>query len=162
MRQKTELEITLRAGARGEARSAGADLRLSTREQTADTQERELRAAAERMGDEVVELYRDLASAGPRADRLHKDATHRRFDVVMGWSVDRLGRSLQDLVPFLEHPRETRCELFLHQQGLGTIPIRAAKAGGLSLRAVAPSTTSASRRSGGAWPRSSSAGCDRP
>src|SRR4051795_9705365 len=53
-------------------------------------------------------------------DNLHRDATRRRFDLVMAWSVDRLGRSLQDLVGFLEHLRETRCELFLHQQGLDT------------------------------------------
>jgi DNA invertase Pin-like site-specific DNA recombinase len=38
----------------------------------------------------------------------------------MAWSVDRLGRSLQDLVAFLEHLRETRVDLFLHQQGLDT------------------------------------------
>jgi DNA invertase Pin-like site-specific DNA recombinase len=38
----------------------------------------------------------------------------------MAWSVDRLGRSLQDLVVFLNHLRETRVELFLHQQGLDT------------------------------------------
>jgi DNA invertase Pin-like site-specific DNA recombinase len=38
----------------------------------------------------------------------------------MAWSVDRLGRSLQDLVGFLEHLRETGVELFLHQQGLDT------------------------------------------
>jgi DNA invertase Pin-like site-specific DNA recombinase len=34
--------------------------------------------------------------------------------------VDRLGRSLQDLVGFLEHLRATNTELFLHQQGLDT------------------------------------------
>jgi hypothetical protein len=32
---------------------------------------------------------------------MHKDAARRRFDVVMAWSVDRLGRSLQDLCGFL-------------------------------------------------------------
>ena len=53
-------------------------------------------------------------------DQLHNDASRRRFDVVMAWSVDRLGRSLQDLVVFLNHLRETRVELFLHQQGLDT------------------------------------------
>jgi DNA invertase Pin-like site-specific DNA recombinase len=102
-------------------------LRVSTAEQTTDNQERELRAAAERMGHEVVEVYRDHAISGskgrdrrPAFDRLHQDATRRRFDLVMAWSVDRLGRSLQDLVGFLEHLRETRCELFLHQQGLDT------------------------------------------
>ena len=48
------------------------------------------------------------------------DATLRKFDLVMAWSVDRLGRSLQDLVHFLDHLRSTRVELFLHQQGLDT------------------------------------------
>src|SRR5262245_4084291 len=30
-----------------------------------------------------------------------RDASTRQFDVVMAWSVDRLGRSLQDLIAFL-------------------------------------------------------------
>ena len=34
-------------------------LRVSTAEQTTDNQERELRAAAARMGHDVVEVYRD-------------------------------------------------------------------------------------------------------
>src|SRR5262245_20446064 len=102
-------------------------LRVSTAEQTIENQERELRAAAEQMGHDVVELYVDHGVSGakgrdkrPAFDRLHRDATRRRFDLVMAWSVDRLGRSLQDLVAFLGHLRETRCELFLHQQGLDT------------------------------------------
>ena len=102
-------------------------LRISTAEQTTDNQERELRAAAARMGHDVVEVYRDHAVSGskgrdkrPGFDNLHSDATCRRFDLVMAWSVDRLGRSLQDLVGFLEHLRETGVELFLHQQGLDT------------------------------------------
>ena len=102
-------------------------LRVSTAEQTTDNQERELRAAAARMGHDVVEVYRDHAVSGskgrdkrPGFDNLHRDATRRRFDLVMAWSVDRLGRSLQDLVGFLEHLRETGVELFLHQQGLDT------------------------------------------
>lgn len=40
--------------------------------------------------------------------------------MVMAWSVDRLGRSLQDLVGFLNDPREKRVGLYLHQQGLDT------------------------------------------
>ncbi len=36
----------------------------------------------------------------PAFDRLCKAATRREVDVVMAWSVDRLGRSLQDLVVF--------------------------------------------------------------
>src|SRR5271166_1883316 len=40
--------------------------------------------------------------------------------MVMAWSVDRLGRSLQDLVAFLSELHALRIDLFLHQQGLDT------------------------------------------
>jgi DNA invertase Pin-like site-specific DNA recombinase len=102
-------------------------LRVSTTDQTTDNQERELRVAAERLNHTIVEVYRDHGISGakgrdkrPEFDRLHRDATRRKFDVVCAWSVDRLGRSLQDLVQFLNHLQETKCELFLHQQGLDT------------------------------------------
>lgn len=102
-------------------------LRVSTTDQTTENQERELRLAADRLGHTVVEVYRDFGISGskgrdkrPAFDKLHKDASRRRFDVVMAWSVDRLGRSLQDLVVFLNHLRETNVDLFLHQQGLDT------------------------------------------
>jgi DNA invertase Pin-like site-specific DNA recombinase len=51
---------------------------------------------------------------------LCRDAAQRKFDVVMAWSVDRLGRSLQDLVAFLSELHALRIDLFLHQQGLDT------------------------------------------
>src|SRR5438876_11475279 len=38
----------------------------------------------------------------------------------MAWSVDRLGRSLQDLVAFLSDLHALGIDLFLHQQGLDT------------------------------------------
>jgi DNA invertase Pin-like site-specific DNA recombinase len=42
------------------------------------------------------------------------------FDMVMVWSVDRLGRSLQDLIAFLSEVHALGIDLFLHQQGLDT------------------------------------------
>ena len=99
----------------------------STQDQTTDNQERELRAAADRLGHSIVEVYLDHGISGakgrekrPAFDKLHPDTTRRKFDVVMAWSVDRLGRSLQDLVVFLNHLQETKVDLFLHQQGLDT------------------------------------------
>jgi DNA invertase Pin-like site-specific DNA recombinase len=38
----------------------------------------------------------------------------------MAWSVDRLGRSLQDLISFLSELHAFKIDLFLHQQGLDT------------------------------------------
>jgi DNA invertase Pin-like site-specific DNA recombinase len=56
----------------------------------------------------------------PAFDALCKDAARRKFDMVMAWSVDRLGRSLQDLVGFLSEIHAYGIDLFLHQQGVDT------------------------------------------
>jgi DNA invertase Pin-like site-specific DNA recombinase len=56
----------------------------------------------------------------PAFDKLCRDATRREFDMVMAWSVDRLGRSLQDLVGFLSELHPLKIDLFLRQQGLDT------------------------------------------
>jgi DNA invertase Pin-like site-specific DNA recombinase len=79
------------------------------------------------MGHTIVETYSDKGISGskgrdrrPAFDRLHRDAARRQFDIVMAWSVDRLGRSLQDLVGFLSELHALGIELYLHQQGLDT------------------------------------------
>jgi DNA invertase Pin-like site-specific DNA recombinase len=102
-------------------------LRVSTTDQDTERQERELRAAAAARGWEVVEVYEDNGISGakdrtkrPAFDRLHKDAIRSKFDVVMAWSVDRLGRSLRDLVAFLQELHAAGVELFLYQQAVDT------------------------------------------
>ena len=99
-------------------------LRVSTVDQTTANQERELREIANRTGREIVKVYKDHGISGakgrdkrPGFDALHRAATKREFDVVMAWSVDRLGRSLQDLVGFLGELHALGIDLFLHQQG---------------------------------------------
>jgi DNA invertase Pin-like site-specific DNA recombinase len=83
-------------------------LRVSTIDQTTANQERELREIAARMGCDIGKVYNDLGISGakgrdkrPAFDALCRDASRRQFDVVIARSVDRLGRSLQDLVTFL-------------------------------------------------------------
>jgi DNA invertase Pin-like site-specific DNA recombinase len=102
-------------------------LRVSTIDQTTANQERELRDVASRMRCEIVKVYKDHGISGtkgrdkrPAFDALCRDATQRRFDLVMAWSVDRLGRSLQDLIGFLSDLHSLGIDLFLHQQGLDT------------------------------------------
>ena len=102
--------------------------RVSTDSQTTENQERELREIATRMGWSIAKVYRDegVSGAKSRAERpafnaLWKDATRRRFDMVMAWSVDRLGRSLQDLVAFLSELHALRIDLYLHEQGVNTL-----------------------------------------
>src|SRR5262249_31681532 len=61
------------------------------------------------------------ARAMPAAPaKLCRDAARREFDMVMAWSVDRLGRSLQDLVGFLSELHALKIDPFLRQQGLDT------------------------------------------
>src|SRR5665811_2461374 len=102
-------------------------LRVSTTGQTTDNQKQALQAVAAKSGWEIVEIYRDHAISGakgrdqrPEFDRLCKDATKRKFDIVMAWSVDRLGRSLQDLVAFLNELKALNIDLFISQQGMDT------------------------------------------
>jgi DNA invertase Pin-like site-specific DNA recombinase len=58
--------------------------------------------------------------ARPEFDKLIKGAMRREFDVIAAWSVDRLGRSLQDLVGFLSEIDAAGVDLYLHQQGIDT------------------------------------------
>jgi DNA invertase Pin-like site-specific DNA recombinase len=101
--------------------------RVSTDGQTTENQLRELRASVERHGWTVVTEYVDHAISGakgrkdrPQFDALLRAVARREFDVVAAWSVDRLGRSLQDLVAFLSDLQAKRVDLYLHQQSLDT------------------------------------------
>src|SRR5262245_23345890 len=83
-------------------------LRVSTTEQTVENQRRELQAVAVRHGWDIVQEFVDKGISGtkgrekrPGFDSLCKGMARREFDQVAAWSVDRLGRSLQDLVSFL-------------------------------------------------------------
>jgi DNA invertase Pin-like site-specific DNA recombinase len=111
-------------------------IRVSSDRQSTANQERELREVAERSGWQIEKVYKDAGISGakgrdrrPAFDALCKDAARRQFDVVMAWSVDRLGRSLQDLVGFLSELHALRIDLFLHQQGLDTTTPALEKAG---------------------------------
>jgi DNA invertase Pin-like site-specific DNA recombinase len=102
-------------------------LRVSTDEQTTQNQQRELAAVADHHGWQVVAVYEDAGLSGakgrdkrPGLDAMLKDATRRRFDVVMAWSVDRLGRSLIDLIGGLQELHAAKVDLFLQQQAVDT------------------------------------------
>ena len=102
-------------------------LRVSTAEQTVENQQRELEAVAERHGWNVVAVFTDAGVSGtkgrdqrPGYDRLCLGIARREFDQVAAWSVDRLGRSLQNLVVFLGELHAKGVDLYLHQQGLDT------------------------------------------
>jgi DNA invertase Pin-like site-specific DNA recombinase len=102
-------------------------VRVSTDKQTVENQVRELRQIAQRRGWEVVEQYSDAGISGskgrdkrPGLDAMLKDAQRRRFDVVMAWAIDRLGRSLIDLLGTIEALQACGCDLYLDQQSIDT------------------------------------------
>ena len=109
------------------AKRVGIYIRVSTDGQTTANQRRELEAVAARSGWEIVGFYEDAGISGskgrdkrPGFDRLLRDATARKVDMIAAWSVDRLGRSLQHLVGFLNELQALGCDLYLHQQALDT------------------------------------------
>ena len=102
-------------------------LRVSTSKQETSNQRRELEAVAKRSGWQVVKVYEDAGISGakgrdqrPGLDALLKAVNTKEFDMVATWSVDRLGRSLTDLLSILQCLRDKDVDLFLHQQGLDT------------------------------------------
>ena len=102
-------------------------LRVSTSKQETSNQRRELEAVAARSGWEVVKVYEDAGISGakgrdkrPGLDAMMKAVNAKEFDMVAAWSVDRLGRSLTDLLSILQGLHEKGVGLFLHQQGLDT------------------------------------------
>src|SRR5205807_2013796 len=110
-----------------QAKRAAVYSRVSTAGQTTANQLRELRAVAHQRGWNVVEVYEDKGVSGargrdrrPALDRLHRDAAQGRFDVIMAWSVDRLGRSLHQLVGLMAEMGQLGVGLYLHQQALDT------------------------------------------
>ena len=86
-----------------------------------------MKRSPQRRGWEIVKVFEDAGISGakgrdkrPGLDAMLKAVNAREFDMVAAWSVDRLGRSLTDLLGILQHLHDKRVDLFLHQQGLDT------------------------------------------
>ena len=101
--------------------------RVSTDKQTTQNQIDALREVAERCGYQITQIFSEDGISGskgregrPALDQLMKSATQRKFDMVMCWSIDRLGRSLQNLVEILNELQAMKIDLFFLQQGMDT------------------------------------------
>jgi DNA invertase Pin-like site-specific DNA recombinase len=91
-------------------------LRVSTAEQTTANQRRQLKVVAARHGWTVVRVFEDAGISGakdrnerPALDAMLKAVARREMDMVAAWSVDRLGRSLMDLLVLLRELHAQRC-----------------------------------------------------
>jgi DNA invertase Pin-like site-specific DNA recombinase len=102
--------------------------RVSTdKGQTVENQLRQLQEVGERLNWVVVAIHLDQGISGakgrdgrPGFDALLLGVARKEFDLIAAWSVDRLGRSLQDLIGFLSDIQARGVDLYLHQQGVDT------------------------------------------
>ena len=99
--------------------------RVSTSLQTVENQLLDLQKVATQNDWDGVGVYTDEGVSGkhgrdkrPQFDELMKDATRRKFDLIMSWDVSRLGRSLKHLVEFMEDIQSKNIDLYLHANGL--------------------------------------------
>ena len=100
--------------------------RVSTKDQSYDMQIEELRRIASQSKWEVVGEYKEVVSGGKgRADRKELDkllkALHtREVDNVMVWKLDRLGRSVVDLINTMEAIRTAGANLYSREDSIDT------------------------------------------
>lgn len=101
--------------------------RVSTGHQDTSNQLDVLREVARLKGLTIVQEFVDDGVSGTHGrdkrkgfDNLLKGATRKDFEIILVWSVDRLGRNIQDLISFLNEIQSVECDLYLHQNGIDT------------------------------------------
>jgi DNA invertase Pin-like site-specific DNA recombinase len=101
--------------------------RVSKSSQCTANQEFELERVASARGWTITAKYGDQGISGvkgrrdrPGLDALLKSAIRREFDLIAVWSLDRLGRSLQNLVEIVNELQAIGVDLYVHQQAIDT------------------------------------------
>ena len=97
--------------------------RVSTSDQSVDMQTRDLRKLAEGRGFETAAEYLDEGQSGaknsrPALDKMLADAKRGKFEVLLVWRLDRLGRSLAHLIRLLEDFKSWNVQLVSFSEGL--------------------------------------------
>jgi len=99
-------------------------LRVSTGEQSVDSQRSELLAECQRRGWEPIEFIDEGISGAkterPALERMLKEVSGRHVKAVLCYKLDRLGRSLPHLVQLVEFFASKDCALIVPGQGLDT------------------------------------------
>jgi DNA invertase Pin-like site-specific DNA recombinase len=100
-------------------------LRVSRDDQTTENQRLVLAKVAEHRGWLIVQTYEDQGISGakgrdqrPAFDTMLKDAVRRQFDVLMVWSIDRLGRSVLHVANALAELDVAGVALYSDQQAI--------------------------------------------
>ena len=101
--------------------------RVSTTSQSSENQLQDLRSVAAKMGWKIICELTDHGISGtkgkdnrPAFAELMRRATRREFDMILVWSICRIGRSIQNLVEFMSELQALNVGLYVHQQSLDT------------------------------------------
>ena len=103
-------------------------VRVSTASQHTENQIWELKEICSRNRWNIVEIYDETASGVLGANhknrtelkRLLDDAGRKKFDKVVVWSVDRIGRSMKHLVNVLSQLKDIGCDIYSYKQSIDT------------------------------------------
>ena len=104
----------------------GVYVRVSTHQQTTENQLLELYEVCERNDWTIVDEYNETVSGTKgvndrkELDRLLKDASRKKFEKVVVWSVDRVGRSMKHLVSVLSQLKDLDIDIYSYKQGIDT------------------------------------------
>jgi DNA invertase Pin-like site-specific DNA recombinase len=99
--------------------------RVSTDKQKVDMQLAELRDFAKRAGWQVHEEFIDEGYTAKNTDRpafkeMMDQARQRKFDVLLVWKLDRLSRSLKDLITTLDELGHLRVDFISYDNKIDT------------------------------------------
>lgn len=98
--------------------------RVSTEEQNPQNQIKELKAYVSNKKLGLYKVYVDKVSGSkstrPALMEMLKDAHDKKFNVVVVWKLDRLGRSLQHLVKVINYFKEWKIDFICTTQQIDT------------------------------------------
>ena len=101
-------------------------VRVSTSSQSVDNQIYELAEICERNKWYITKVYNETVSGTKGVDErselsaMMKDASRKKFDKIVVWSVDRLGRSMKHLVNVLSQMKDVGVDVYSYKQGIDT------------------------------------------
>jgi DNA invertase Pin-like site-specific DNA recombinase len=99
-------------------------VRVSSNDQSVETQLCDLRPLAAARGFEIVAEYSDKISGTkakrPGLDQLMSDARRGKFDVLMVWSFDRMARSVRHFLEVLDDLNHLNIEFVSFRENLDT------------------------------------------
>ena len=109
----------------GKGKRAALYVRVSTDGQTVENQRLALTEIAARRGWTPTDTYADSGISGakgrdkrPAFDAMLRDAGRRRFDILLVWSIDRLGRSTAAVATALAELEGARVAIFAEKEAV--------------------------------------------